>query len=798
MEGLSLIMLSTKKHHPTQPINTFRRITSLCIALCLSVLYFSFLIFMQTGYAAESTAFTEPPETTAAQTPQNSIEEKLKKTEQLLADIKSDRIDELARQLHIPAEKILKKNTLLQELEATYQRQLTALAKQTSLAQEQKNLNDQLESQQGVLVSQLPPYSLSTYDLYLDQLEKAQQREDAAVATQQIDKKNMEDAHNALNDTAQKVRLLTDKKGQTDEKGYSPVQKIEITIARLENELAEATLDLYRQAYDNTKLELQVAQLQKKITQQQVDWVKSHLAYDENDLQENLKLLDGFRQKLKSLMTTIGSEQQDVENAWLKAQQEYNVTNIDDELKRERSKSWLDARQAWRDTYQQVMEQTENSLRLISLGEETWHRRYAMIKKEAGYEEISNWEKETRQAIENINRLINTAQTFQSNLQPQITSVKVQLARQSLDPVVARNLNTMLDALNKELERTVEYLARLQTVARFENRFLDEITATRKSINFFDILRSIGTNFVNVLDYELWVIDNQPVTVMKVIIAVVILLVGLQLAKYISRFTTNRILMRTKLDVSDRAIFDRILYFLMLVSIVLFALHMVNIPLTALTFLGGAFAIGIGFGTQNLLNNFISGFIIMLERPVKIDDTIEFENTIGTIEEIGIRCTRIRTASNVHILVPNSSLLEKNIVNWTLSDQIIRCQVRIGVAYGSSVRDVAKLLNKAVARHEKILKKPEPIVIFNDFGDSALIFDLYYWIQLGEARMEKFIIESDVRFLIEKYLREGGITIPFPQRDVHLDTTRPLQVTIFPEKETTQPKEGKISHADAE
>ena len=84
-------------------------------------------------------------------------------------------------------------------------------------------------------------------------------------------------------------------------------------------------------------------------------------------------------------------------------------------------------------------------------------------------------------------------------------------------------------------------------------------------VNFFDILRSIGTNFVNVLDYELWVIDNQPVTVMKVIIAVVILLVGLQLAKYISRFTTNRILMRTKLDVSDRAIFDRILYFLMLV-----------------------------------------------------------------------------------------------------------------------------------------------------------------------------------------------------------------------------------------
>ncbi|MBU4261708.1 MAG: mechanosensitive ion channel [Proteobacteria bacterium] len=760
----------------------------------VSVLVFADAFSCQPLWAAEPAVTEKNPESEVQAAPQSDIEEKLKKIQQLLADSRAEKPEDLALQLGIPVEKFQEKTAVLQEIEAAYQRQLTALAKQSSLAQEQKNLKEQIESQQGVLVSQLPPYSLSTYDQYLDQLEKAQQREKSATETLQIDKKNLEDAHDDVNAAAQQVRLLAEKGGNDGNKADSSAQDMHLTIAKLENELAQATLDLNRYIFDNTKFAQQIAQLQKKMIQQQVDWVKSHLAYDEQDLQARLKLLDGLRQKLKSLMTSLATEQQGAEDAWLKAQQEYSDTSIDDELKKERSKSWLDARQAWRDTYQQVLEQTENSLRLISLSEDTWQRRYKIIKGDAGLDEFASWEKETTESLQNVERLIAIAQNSQSNLQTQIVSVKIQLTKQGMDPVVAKNLNTMLEALDKLLERTVEYLSRLQTMSRFQTRFLAEINARQQGIKLTDVLRGLSANFFKVLDYELWVIDDKAVTVRKAVVALMILLIGLLLAKYISHFTTNRILLRTKLNESDRAIFDRILYFLMLVLIVLFALHTVNIPLTALTFLGGAFAIGVGFGTQNLLNNFISGFILMLERPVKIGDTIEFENTIGTVEEIGIRCTRIRTASNVHILVPNSSLLEKNIVNWTLSDHIIRCQVRVGVAYGSNVREVSKLLYKAVAEHDKILKKPEPIVIFNDFGDSALIFDIYYWIRIGDTRMEKFIIESNVRFLIEKHFREGDISIPFPQRDIHLDTTQPLNLRIFQDSGDPQAKKGVDAH----
>jgi len=212
---------------------------------------------------------------------------------------------------------------------------------------------------------------------------------------------------------------------------------------------------------------------------------------------------------------------------------------------------------------------------------------------------------------------------------------------------------------------------------------------------------------------------------------------------------------------------------------VLYALHTVNIPLTILALLGGAVAIGVGFGSQNLINNFISGFILMFERPIKIDDVIEIDNIIGRVQHIGTRCTQIRTQANLNILVPNSSLLEKNIINWTLSDDVVRCNISVGVAYGSSTRDTVKALERAVEEHELILKKPEPIIVFKDFGDNALIFEVYFWIRLGKGRMVKIQTESNVRFLIEKHLREADIVVAFPQRDVHMDTSKPLDLRII-------------------
>ena len=282
-------------------------------------------------------------------------------------------------------------------------------------------------------------------------------------------------------------------------------------------------------------------------------------------------------------------------------------------------------------------------------------------------------------------------------------------------------------------------------------------------------------------DFNVITIDNNPVTIGKLVIALAILLVGIVFSKLIIRTLGNRLLTKTPLKRNSALAIQKMFAYSSYVLVLLFALRMVNIPLAAFAFLGGAIAIGVGFGAQNIINNFISGFIIMTERPISIGDLIEVEGVLGEVEEIGARCTRVRTGENIHILVPNSTFLEKNITNWTLSDKKIRTKVTVGVVYGSPVEKVKELLLRAARENEKIIKGPEPFVLFADFGDNALIFEIYFWISIRKI-IERKYIESSIRFRIDDLFREAGIVIAFPQRDIHLDSLKPLELRILEEK----------------
>lgn len=197
-------------------------------------------------------------------------------------------------------------------------------------------------------------------------------------------------------------------------------------------------------------------------------------------------------------------------------------------------------------------------------------------------------------------------------------------------------------------------------------------------------------------------------------------------------------------------------------------LDFLRVPLTAFAFVSGAVAIGVGFGAQNIINNFISGWILMWERPIKIGDFLELGDVKGSVESINTRSTRIRRVDGVHLLVPNSFLLENTVTNWTLVDELVRTTVRVGVAYGSDVKRVTELLQRAADEHPKVLRQPERVVFFDDFGDNALMFDLLVWVQASsEGGLRK--LRSDLRYRIDALFAEAGVVIAFPQRDVHLD-----------------------------
>ena len=271
---------------------------------------------------------------------------------------------------------------------------------------------------------------------------------------------------------------------------------------------------------------------------------------------------------------------------------------------------------------------------------------------------------------------------------------------------------------------------------------------------------------------------GQSITVGQIVSVLVLLIAG-YIAGRVIGYMLGRRLEKTKLRPDIIHILKRIVFFTILVLVVITAFGLLGIPLTAFAFATGALAIGIGFGAQNIINNFISGWILMAERPIRIDDFIEIDAWQGTVERVGNRSTRIRRSDGVHLLVPNSQLLERTVVNWTLVDQSIRSIVRVGVEYGSPVRLVSELIMQAMTAQPQIKATPTPAVVFEDFGDNALIFDAYFWCDVtGEKLLRE--IRSDIRFRICDLFAENDIVVAFPQRDVHLDTKDALEIRVLP------------------
>jgi small-conductance mechanosensitive channel len=288
------------------------------------------------------------------------------------------------------------------------------------------------------------------------------------------------------------------------------------------------------------------------------------------------------------------------------------------------------------------------------------------------------------------------------------------------------------------------------------------------------------------LNHPITTISGMPLTVGTVLLSLVLLVLGYGVSRRLSRLLARFAARRLNLETGHATALETLGFYVLFIAFAITALRLVNFPLTAFTIAGGALAIGVGFGSQNLMNNFMSGLILLLERPVRVGDLVEVEGTYGTIENIGARSTRVRASDNTQIIVPNSFFLQSNVVNFTLSDDVIRTQVNVGVIYGSPTRRVESIIRQVLKEHPRILDDHEPRILFSDFGDNSLNFVAFVWIR-ARSIMERRQIESDVRFRIDDLFREAGIVIAFPQRDVHLDGTGPIDVRLIEHRPGTVP-----------
>lgn len=290
-------------------------------------------------------------------------------------------------------------------------------------------------------------------------------------------------------------------------------------------------------------------------------------------------------------------------------------------------------------------------------------------------------------------------------------------------------------------------------------------------------LKSYWRMFVEAWNFQIFSVENDPITLGKIITGITLFVVGLYLCRKLTNYIERRFISKLHVDNSMQANLRSLTFYFLVIFLTLFVLRLVNVPLTAFTVIGGALAIGVGFGSQNIVNNFISGLILMAERPIRTGDYIDLDGQQGTVEQIGARSTWLRNPNNQMIVVPNSVLLEKTLVNWTLGETTVRGKMTLGVAYGCDVKQVKALMLQAAAENNRVLSSPSPFVLFQDFGDNALVFDLFYFFNFGPDTGQ-LGISSDLRFRLDEMLRENDIEIPYPQRDLHLSAKKPLQVEI--------------------
>ncbi len=285
------------------------------------------------------------------------------------------------------------------------------------------------------------------------------------------------------------------------------------------------------------------------------------------------------------------------------------------------------------------------------------------------------------------------------------------------------------------------------------------------------------------LEVKLLTIGGSTITLWTLLYLLVLIILLLYLSRKMKKWLAEKILARSRMDIGARMALAAIIrYFVIAVGIVII-LQTAGINLTTLHVLAGTVGIGVGFGLQNVASNFVSGLIILFERPITIGDRIEVGSIEGDVVAINARSTTVVTNDNIAIIIPNSKFVTENVVNWSLTGQDVRFRVPVSVAYGSDLRRVVALLEEIARDNPDVLADPPPIVRFLGFGDNALSLELRVWSTTLTHRKAELI--SNLNFAIDEKFREHDIEIPYPQRDIHIRGSSREDGQDSPEKETT-------------
>lgn len=617
-----------------------------------------------------------------------------------------------------------------------------------------------------------PPYSITDVDALRDQLDALGAQQAALRLTLKSLDSEVEAAVDARAAVDAALRRQQDRAGRVLGDREPALKSAELELAALQAQIAELELvqaDVARQQVRELLAALNepMAQLQREI-----DRVRGTQRLDEADMAKMLQQFaaDARRRgtERNRLAEQLARREGDITDAGPTRVRELQALHQTRAILRE-LESVEQARAAlWRSRQE-----------ALNAGSDSARKQAAAAALVRGIEQVQAWrrsvseqeglvlsELRTRQALV---RSLPADDTGRAGEQRVVDALQAQLdsqeqLRESLDRgqvLLSRSLNDLglasrPDSLNEWAERiqstTGDWLGAIWNFELF--------SATEAT--------QIDGRVVNV---------EYGVTVGKSLGVLLLLGLGYWAAGFLSRVAVG--LMVRRLHISDHlgGVLRRWIRSILMLVVLMLVLKMARIPITAFAFLGGALAIGVGFGAQNVIKNLISGIIILTERKIRVGDIVTVGGMSGTVTTVDLRATTVRGFDGIDAIVPNSTLLENQISNWSGGSPDVRRSVVVGVSYGSDLRQAATLITDCAAAHDAVLKLPAPEVFFEDFGSDSLTLRLQYWTRLGGPRAGPSV-DSDLRFAISDALQAAGIGIAFPQRDVHLDVPGAIRVEL--------------------
>ena len=753
----------------SKKMSTTHRVRSmlLWVALILTMVTLCTSSFAQTNDSAITLTLAEQQE--QIQEKQTRLKEEIETAQRSIA---------LSAQytLEIPSTLLKQQLELLESINRLYEQQLIQIKRSNDLMETEKQLRAELSAPANKKTMPDAPYSFEVLDELQEKLLLLEGQNKSIAETLRTTDASLEASKEKVKVTGQGLRRVREElEAEKKEVITSPA----FMLAELSDRYAREEVSLRKLSLENEKRESDIYQLKLALSREQLSFLASRIQFTREELDERLIKVENDIVALKKNLEAAKAKEDLSNSRWLNVKKQLVDKSFppgEEAVKEQELENW----KVWNDTYHLKVEVLSRRIEYLDLLKKIWTYRYALYNK-TDLVELGEWKKEAKHALEELEREKRLVMSRQTDCSNTIVSLEKKLESVEDGSKKSGALEEQLKAYKSKESLFKKYLEKIQENQRDYQKLLSEISRREKHRSIKERLSSVWIFAVNVWGYEVTTVEDHPITVGKMIIALVLLVAGFIFSKRLSVQIGNQLIKRFSMDQAAAFAFQQIIYYLSLVLLVLFVLSLVRIPLTFFTVLGGALAIGVGFGSQNIVNNFLSGLILMMERPIKIGDIVEVENIQGTVEWVGARSTIIKTFGNLRLVVPNSTLLQNKVINWSLTDDIVRREIVVGVIYGSPVRTVESLLKQAASEHPLVEGYPQPLVLFEDFGDNSLVFSLIIWTNMartGRAQLSIRQVESDIRFRIDELFRENHLVIAFPQRDVHLDTLKPLEIRV--------------------